>query len=215
MNDWFDHVPSFTDGRLFLVAEKIGKFRNNGIVVLPQSSLIMNAYGLTPFEHVKVVILGQDPYPTKEHAMGLAFSVPDTVKPLPKSLNNIFTELKTDIGISRTNGDLTDWAQQGVLLLNSCLTVEQGKPASHHNIGWDAITDDTIRAVSDHHENVVFILWGNYAIRKAHLINEEKHHIITSPHPSPLAAHRGFFGSKPFSQTNEYLASKNITPINW
>lgn len=212
--DWFDAVPQLENGKLAKIGATIRNMREHGISVLPETDLVLNAF-TTPFDDVKVVIVGQDPYPTAGHAMGLAFSVPSTVKPLPKSLINIFQELKDDLGIERTNGDLTDWANQGVLLLNTSLTVEQGKPGSHNNIGWQEITTQAIRTIDKHRENVVFILWGNHAIKKAQLIDEEKHYIIVSPHPSPLAAHRGFFGSKPFSRTNNYLISKNITPINW
>jgi uracil-DNA glycosylase len=181
---------------------------------LPARENVFRAFRETPFDQVKVVILGQDPYPTKTHAIGLAFSVPPTVNPLPKSLINIHTELEKDTGIHRINGDLTGWTAQGVFLLNTALTVKEGKPGSHAEM-WRKFTDNVIERLSEYRENLVFILWGNHAISKARLIDDEKHHVVVSAHPSPLSAYRGFFGSKVFSRTNDYLTSKNITPIKW
>ncbi|GAB0174299.1 MAG: uracil-DNA glycosylase [Candidatus Altimarinota bacterium] len=180
----------------------------------PEGKNIFRAYDLTPFESVKVVILGQDPYHTPGAAMGLSFSVPDGSKPQP-SLRNIFKEITSDLGISRTKTDLTDWAEQGVLLLNAVLTVRQGEPNSHQGKGWENFTDATIHALSGKGENIVFILWGAYAIAKKSLIDTTKHLVLTSPHPSPFSADRGFFGSKPFSRANEYLISSHKTPIHW
>lgn len=182
--------------------------------ILPARENVFRAFRETPFEQVKVVILGQDPYPTKTHAIGLAFSVPPSLKPLPKSLINIHTELEKDTGIRRLNGDLTGWTAQGVFLLNTALTVQEGKPGSHTEM-WRKFTNNVIRGLSEQRENLVFILWGNHAISKARLIDDNRHMIITSAHPSPLSAYRGFFGSKPFTRTNTYLQSKNITPIKW
>lgn len=180
----------------------------------PLGKNIFRTYDLTPFDNVKVVILGQDPYHTPGAAMWLSFSVPDGSKPQP-SLRNIFKELAADFGVSRTKTDLTDWAEQGVLLLNAVLTVRQGEPNSHQGKGWENFTDATIRALSENREHIVFILWGAYAIAKKSLIDSSKHLVLTSPHPSPFSADRGFFWSKPFSQANTYLQAHNKTPINW
>ena len=164
----------------------------------PEGKNIFRAFDLTPPENVKVVILGQDPYHTPGAAMGLSFSVPEGSKPQP-SLANIFKELENDLHIRRTHTDLTDWAEQGVLLMNSVLTVRSGAPASHQGKGWEMFTDEVIRKLSETQEHIVFILWGNYAIAKSAFIDTTKHAIISSPHPSPFSVHRGFFGSKPFS----------------
>lgn len=182
--------------------------------VYPKQEDIYNALKLTSFENVKVVIIGQDPYHGSHQAHGLSFSVNDSVK-IPPSLNNIFKELKSDIGFNIPNhGNLTAWAKQGVLLLNATLTVRAGEPCSHQKKGWETFTDAVIKIISDEKENCVFLLWGNFAKSKIHLINAEKHLILESAHPSPLA--RGaFFGCKHFSKSNSYLKSKNIQPINW
>jgi len=180
----------------------------------PAAKDIFRAFDLTPFAQVKVVILGQDPYHTPGAAMGLCFSVPDGNRPQP-SLQNIFKELGSDLGQQRTRTDLTDWAAQGVFLLNSVLTVRAHQAGSHAKKGWENFTDSAIRQLSAQREGIVFILWGGYAIAKQALIDSGKHHVITSPHPSPLSAHRGFFGSKPFSRANDYLASKGQVTIEW
>lgn len=180
----------------------------------PEGKNIFRAFDITPFESVKVVILGQDPYHTAGAAMGLSFSVPDGSKAQP-SLRNIFKELESDLSIKRTNTNLTDWAAQGVLLLNAVLTVREWEPASHQKKWWEIFTDEVIRILSAQREDIVFILWGSYAIAKKSLIDNTKHHIITSPHPSPFSAHTGFFGSRPFSKTNTYLLEKNQTSIVW
>jgi uracil-DNA glycosylase len=165
---------------------------------------------------VKVVILGQDPYPTKGHAHGLAFSVDKSVKPLPKSLQNIYKELQSDVSITAPlNGELLHWAEQGVLLLNTVLTVHEGRPDSHSGKGWERFTDAVLTAVNRYTENTVFILWGAKAQAKVSLIDLERHFVIQSPHPSPLSAYRGFFGSKPFSRTNAYLINQGKKPIIW
>lgn len=180
----------------------------------PPGKHIFRAFDLTPFDDVKVVILGQDPYHTPGAAMGFCFSVPDGNRPQP-SLQNIFQELADDIGVARTHTDLSDWAGQGVFLLNSVLTVRAHSAGSHAGKGWEHFTDSAIRKLSQERDRLVFILWGSYAIAKKALIDSRKHHVITSPHPSPLSAHRGFFGSKPFSRANAYLAAKGKTPIAW
>ena len=162
-----------------------------------------------------MVIVGQDPYHGINEAHGLSFSVQKGIK-IPPSLKNIFKELKEDLNIDEPdNGDLTKWAEEGVLLLNAVLTVEKDKPASHKNLGWERLTDYIIKKISDKNEPVVFILWGNFARNKKHLIDSSKHLIIESAHPSPFSARYGFFGSKPFSRTNEFLIKNNVKPINW
>jgi uracil-DNA glycosylase len=180
----------------------------------PERDNIFRAFELTPFDSVKVVILGQDPYHTPGAAQGFCFSVPEGSRPQP-SLQNIFKELGEDLGVARSRTDLSDWAEQGVFLLNSVLTVRAHEAGSHARKGWEQFTDSAIRRLSQEREQLVFILWGSYAIAKKALIDGGKHHIITSPHPSPLSAYRGFFGSKPFSRTNSYLAAHGKTPISW
>ncbi len=184
--------------------------------VYPPANLMFNAFNLTPLAHVKVVILGQDPYHRPGQAMGLSFSVPKTI-PKPPSLNNVLKEMAQDIGTSYSaHGDLTYWAQQGVLLLNSSLTVSEGEPLSHQNAGWEQFTDAVIDVINEQTEHTVFILWGSKAQKKGKYINTDKHLILTAVHPSPLAANRGgFFGSKPFSKTNDYLKQYGQTPIDW
>ena len=180
----------------------------------PAGKNIFRAFDLTPFDDVKVVILGQDPYHTPGAAMGFCFSVPDGNRPQP-SLQNIFQELRDDAGVERRQTDLTDWAEQGVFLLNSVLTVRARQAGSHANKGWETFTDSAIARLSDQRDGLVFILWGSYAIAKRALIDTNKHLVITSPHPSPFSAHKGFFGSKPFSRTNDYLAAHGKAPIRW
>lgn len=180
----------------------------------PEWKNIFRAFDTTPFDRVKVVILGQDPYHTRGAAMGLSFSVPSGSKPQP-SLRNIFKELESDLWIHRTNTDLSDWAEQWVLLLNSVLTVREGEPASHKEKWWEVFTDSVIHTISEKKQWVIFLLWGNYAIAKKSLIDTKKHLVLTSPHPSPFSAHNGFFGSKPFSQMNAYLRSKWEENIQW
>ena len=180
----------------------------------PPGKDIFRAFDLAPFDQVKVVILGQDPYHTPGAAMGLCFSIPDGTRPQP-SLRNIIKELASDVGVQRTHTDLSDWAEQGVFLLNSVLTVRSGEAGSHANKGWEKLTDSAIRHLAQEREGIVFILWGSYAIAKRALIDEGKHLVLTAPHPSPLSAHRGFFGSKPFSQANAYLQENGQQPIHW
>lgn len=184
-------------------------------VIFPPGPFIFRAFNECPFDKLKVVILGQDPYHTPGVANGLAFSAnPD--KRIPPSLLNIYKEIKNDLGSPiPDNPDLTKWAQQGVLLLNATLTVRKGEAGSHQKKGWEEFTDNVIKTISDKKENLVFILWGAYAQKKEILIDNKKHLIIKSAHPSPFSADRGFFGSKPFSKTNTYLEEKGLTPINW
>lgn len=190
--------------------------RAAGKTIYPPKSDVFNALSLTPLNEVKVVILGQDPYHGPNQAHGLAFSVLPGVK-VPPSLVNIYKELAEDIeGFNiPEHGTLTAWAQQGVLLLNTVLTVEQGNANSHAKWGWERFTDKVISAVNAHCENVVLLLWGGHAQKKGKHINREKHHVISGPHPSPLSAYRGFFGCKHFSQTNAYLSATGQKPINW
>jgi uracil-DNA glycosylase len=195
----------------FLLYEK-----NEGKEILPKGSLWFNALNSTPLNRVKVVILGQDPYPTIGHAHGLCFSALPEVKPLPKSLQNINKELYSDIGVDNSHtGYLQPWAEQGVLLLNAVLTVQAGKSNAHQGKGWEIFTDKIIEVINRDSNGVVFILWGGYAQRKGVSIDSSRHLIIKSPHPSPLSAYRGFFGSRPFSRTNHYLQSIGKKPIDW
>ena len=183
--------------------------------IYPKSKDIFKAFELTSFEDVKVIIVGQDPYHGPNQANGLAFSVNSGTN-FPPSLLNIYKEYSSDLSLSLPNdGDLSSWAKQGVLLLNSILTVESGHPGSHKNLGWEKFTNAIIRVLSDKKKYLVFILWGAYAQSKKVFIDSSNHHIISSPHPSPLSAHRGFFGSKPFSRCNEYLRANKIDEINW
>lgn len=183
--------------------------------VYPPKDYIFNALKLTSYENTKVVIVGQDPYHGKGEAHGLSFSVQKGIK-IPPSLKNIYKELYDDLGVlPKDNGDLTGWALQGVLLLNSVLTVEKDIAASHRNLGWELLTDYIIKILNLKEETVVFILWGNFAKEKAKLITNPHHYIVMSPHPSPFSAYSGFFGSKPFSKTNEFLVKNGLTPIDW
>lgn len=213
MDTWND-LDFFKGSDFKEIVKSLVKRKRSGIRVLPSNENILRAFYTTPFNNVKVVILGMDPYPTPGHAHGLAFSVEKNVKPLPKSLINIYKELKSDLGIIRTTGDLTDLARQGVLLLNTSLTVDAGKPDSHKDLGWRKLTKEVIQTLNDEKEHLVFILWGMKAQAFASQIDGD-HHVILSPHPSPLSAYRGFFGSKPFSQTNQYLKSNKIKEISW
>ena len=179
--------------------------------VYPPAKFIFRAFWETPFDRVKVVILGQDPYHGENEANGLCFAVNQKVK-LPPSLQNIYKELKTDLNV---NGDIGRWSSQGVLLLNSTLTVRANTPGSHQKRGWEEFTDGVIKVLSERRENIVFILWGKYAQDKGKVINDTKHLVIKSPHPSPFAAHSGFFGSKPFSRCNQYLKQYGKSEIGW
>ena len=201
--------------RHFLKEEKAA-----GKVIFPPSPLIFNAFNHTPFDKVRVVIIGQDPYHGQDEkglpqAHGLSFSVPKGIAP-PPSLQNIFKEIASDLSIKMSrNGDLTAWAEQGVLLLNATLTVELGKAGAHQGKGWEVFTDAAIAALNAHREGLVFVLWGSYAQKKGAFINESKHLVLKSVHPSPLSAHRGFFGNHQFSSINQYLIQQGQAPINW
>ena len=199
----------FTKLKEFLILEK------QTHKIYPTSSQIFNAFNSTPFEKVKVVILGQDPYHGDGQAHGLSFSVPMGVKS-PPSLVNIFKEINSDLGFKIPNhGNLSQWAEQGVLLLNATLTVRANQAGSHQNRGWERFTDAAIEVISKHRSNVVFMLWGAYAQAKVKLIDTSKHFVLKAPHPSPLSVYRGFIGCKHFSQANKYLEGKGITGINW
>jgi uracil-DNA glycosylase len=183
--------------------------------VYPPPKDIFRAFDLCPFDKVKVVILGQDPYHGARQANGLSFAVHEGI-PLPPSLKNMYKEIENDLGIvPEKNGDLSRWAKQGVLLLNATLTVRAASPGSHQKKGWEEFTDAAIRALSDQRENLVFILWGNYARQKGKVIDRTKHYVIESAHPSPFSADNGFFGSKPFSKANKYLKSHGEKEIDW
>ncbi len=202
--------PYMAQLRAFLAAEKTQKK-----IIYPVASRWFAAFDTTPFDAVKVVIIGQDPYHGPGQAHGLCFSVPQGVA-IPPSLQNIYKELQEDLGITvPQHGCLTHWAEQGVLLLNATLTVERSKAGSHQDRGWEQFTDCAIRALNDRRENLVFMLWGSYAQRKGSSIDPARHLVLKAPHPSPLAAYRGFFGSKPFSHANAYLVAHHKTPINW
>lgn len=199
----------FAELKNFLVEEK-KKF-----TVYPPGSLIFNAFNTTPFDAVKVVIIGQDPYHGKGQAHGLCFSVQDGVKP-PPSLVNIFKEIHEDLGMPVPNhGNLTSWARQGVLLLNATLTVRANQAGSHQNKGWETFTDAVIKIISDKKEGLVFLLWGNYARAKVNIIDKEKHFILQAAHPSPFSAYNGFMGCKHFSKTNDILKNQGLDEINW
>lgn len=201
--------PYFEKLVAFIKSEK-----NAGKLIFPPGPLLFNAFNTTPFEQVKVVILGQDPYPTPGNAMGLCFSVPRGI-PIPASLQNIYKELQDDLAIPvARHGDLTAWARQGIFLLNAILTVESGKPLSHDKAGWQNFTDAVIQLLSEQREGLIFLLWGKFAQQKKGLIDELKHHILEAAHPSPLA--RGaFFGCRHFSKTNDLLTEMGRTPIDW
>jgi len=216
-SSWKTHLHNeFSKPYMQQLSTFLEQEEKNGTTILPPKALWFNALNLTPLENVKVVILGQDPYPTIGHAHGLAFSVLAHVNPLPKSLMNINKELLEDLNINNHhNGNLEAWAKQGVLLINAVLTVEAGKTNAHQGKGWEVLTDNIIKIINKECKNVVFILWGNYAQKKEKMIDETQHCIIKTPHPSPLSAYRGFFGSKVFSRTNEYLLHHHKTVIHW
>lgn len=203
--------PYFQQIVTFLRSEKA-----SGKTIYPPGPLIFNAFNQTPFDKVSVVIIGQDPYHGPGQAHGLSFSVQKGVKP-PPSLVNIFKEIRADIGVemAANNGDLTHWAEQGVLLLNAALTVRAGEPFSHAKYGWAEFTDAVISKVSEEKQHVVFLLWGKFAQEKQALIDETKHHVLKAAHPSPFSADKGFFGCKHFSKTNQLLMQDGLTPIDW
>lgn len=202
--------PYFEQIVAFLKIEKA-----QGKIIYPPGSLIFNAFEQTPFNKVKVVLLGQDPYHGQGQAMGLSFSVPAGIKP-PPSLVNIFKEINTDIGLPiPTTGDLTPWAKQGVLLLNAALTVRAGEPNSHSKTGWHLFTDAVIKKISDEKRGVIFLLWGSFAHQKQVLIDETRHYVLKAAHPSPFSVDKGFFGCKHFSKANTLLVKEGIDPIDW
>lgn len=212
-SDWKDILyNSEVSSKLDNVLDYINNIDDK--IIYPKKNQIFNALNLTPFKNVKVVIIGQDPYHGENEANGLAFSINHNVRITP-SLRNIFRELEDDLNIKRTDTDLSSWAKQGVLLLNSILTVIKDRPLSHSKIGWQEITNYIVKYISDHKTNVVFILWGNFAKEYKQMIDLNKHYVIESAHPSPFSARKGFFGSKPFSKTNYYLKKNNQSIIDW
>ena len=214
-NDWDQKLDVIWNSLGFQKFYKMIMAEYDKKTIYPPKDYIFNALKLTSYKDTKVVIVGQDPYHGEHQAHGLSFSVQKGVK-LPPSLQNIYKELESDLGIPpRTDGDLTGWAKQGVLMLNAVLTVEKDKAASHRNLGWEPMTDYIIKLLNKKDEPLVFILWGNFAKEKAKLITNPNHYIIISPHPSPFSAYSGFFGSKPFSKTNDFLISKKMQPIDW
>ncbi len=213
---WEDIIDLEKQKDYYKSLEKEINKRYKTTTVFPEKQNIFKAFSLTKLDNLKVVILGQDPYHGFGQAQGLAFSTPANIKN-PPSMQNILKEIQSDLGKKSIceDGDLTPWAKQGVLLLNTILTVEEAKPKSHHNLGWEVFTDNIIKYISDNCEDTIFILWGSPAISKTKLIDTKKHHILTAPHPSPLSSYRGFFSCKHFSQTNNILKSLNKEAIIW
>ena len=213
---WEDIIDLEKQKDYYKSLEKEINKRYKTTTVFPEKQNIFKAFSLTKLDNLKVVILGQDPYHGFGQAQGLAFSTPANIKN-PPSMQNILKEIQSDLDKKSIceDGDLTPWAKQGVLLLNTILTVEEAKPKSHHNLGWEVFTDNVIKYISDNCEDTIFILWGSPAISKTKLIDRKKHHILTAPHPSPLSSYRGFFGCKHFSQTNDILKSLNKEAIIW
>lgn len=214
INHWPQLEEETNQGYFLQILEALKKEIEQGKTIFPPVNEVFTAFKLSQQKEIKVVLLGQDPYHGKGQAHGLSFSVKEDIK-LPPSLKNIFKELESDMGIKRTNGNLTDWANQGVFLLNTALTVEESKPGSHSRIGWENFTDKVIECISQGQQNVVFIFWGKHAQSKKKLIDTQKHCIISSSHPSPFSAHIDFFGSKPFTKTNKYLKKTGQAPIQW
>ena len=214
-NDWDNILENEFKKEYFYNLLKFVQGEYQRKTIFPAKKEVFRAFRYTPYKDIKVVILGQDPYHGEGEAEGLCFSVKEGIKK-PPSLNNIFKELKDDIGCSiPESGSLIPWAKQGVFLLNTVLTVIKDKAASHKNIGWETFTDEVIKKINEKEEPVVFILWGGFARSKKKFITNPKHLVVESAHPSPLSAYNGFFGSKPFSKTNEFLIRNNLKPINW
>ncbi|MEM7083979.1 MAG: uracil-DNA glycosylase [Pseudomonadota bacterium] len=215
-DSWLQHLKSeFEQPYMQQLSAFLRQEKASGQVIYPRGKDIFAALNHTPFNKVKVVILGQDPYHGPNQAHGLSFSVPKGER-IPPSLINIYKEIETDLGLPQpTHGNLLDWADQGVLLLNSVLTVRRAQAASHRDKGWERFTDQLIAQLNQHREHLVFMLWGSYAQKKGQTIDRSKHAIFTAPHPSPLSAHRGFLGCKHFSQCNVYLEQHSIEPIDW
>ncbi len=214
-SSWKQHLAEEWDKDYFVKLTDFVRQEYRSKTIFPPAAKIFAAFDACPFDHVKVVILGQDPYHDVGQANGLCFSVEPGI-PMPPSLINIFKEIKSDIGTEMPeNGDLSRWAEQGVLLLNATLTVEAHKAASHQGKGWEEFTDEVIMRLANDRENLVFMLWGSYAIKKGAFIDRNRHLVLTSPHPSPLSAYRGFFGNKHFSKANEYLTLHKKEPITW
>ena len=214
-NSWKEKLEKEFEKKYFSDLVSFIRVEYSNYSIFPPGKLIFNTFNNCNFNNVKVVIIGQDPYHGAGQAHGLSFSVPKNIKP-PPSLNNIFKELKYDLGINPPDsGDLLRWNKQGVLLLNSILTVRKGNPGSHQMKGWETFTDAVIEIISQQKKNIVFILWGAYAYKKGLKINKSKHLVIESAHPSPFSANKGFFGSKPFSKCNNYLIMHKKSPIEW
>ena len=212
---WKVHLRQEFEKTYFRILTDFVRKEYTSKTIYPPAKLIFNAFDNCPFDKVKVVIVGQDPYHEPGQAHGLCFSVNDGVQ-IPPSLVNIYKEIENDLGIAAPrSGNLTRWAEQGVLLLNATLTVQAHRAGSHQGKGWEEFTDAAIRHLAEERDHLVFLLWGAYAQRKGETIDANRHLVLKSPHPSPLSAHRGFFGNKHFSRTNEYLSAHNMEPINW
>ncbi len=212
----WEHALAPAEPQFAAVAEELKRRRSQGEQILPAPGDVLRAFR-QPFDEVRVLVIGQDPYPTPGHPIGMSFAVAADVRPLPRSLANIFKELQSDVGMAPSaHGDLTHWARQGVLMLNRVLTVQAGEPASHRGIGWEAVTETAVRALAESGRPLVSILWGAQARQLQPILNAGSHtEVIVSPHPSPLSASRGFFGSRPFSRTNEALHRLGAEPIDW
>ncbi|MBW6482623.1 MAG: uracil-DNA glycosylase [Vicingaceae bacterium] len=214
-SDWNIHLNKEFSAAYFVKLRSVLHEEKSNFIVYPPENTIFNAFNITSFAATKVVIIGQDPYHGEGQAHGLSFSVLEGVK-IPPSLKNIFKELNTDLGLPiPTNGNLSSWAKQGVLLLNTTLTVRKGEPNSHQKLGWEIFTDAVIKTISAHKKGVVFLLWGKFAQQKADLIDSNKHFVLKAAHPSPFSAHNGFFGCKHFSKTNELLKKQGLKEIDW
>ena len=213
-NDWDNVLSSEYEKEYFLKIKDIVRDEYSNKTIFPPANRVFYAFRETSYKDTRVVILGQDPYHGEGEANGLCFSVNRGIK-MPPSLKNIYKELYSDLGIMRTDTDLSDWAKSGVLLLNSVLTVEKDKPASHKFVGWEEFTDSVIKKLNEKEEPVVFILWGNFAKGKMKYITNQKHLVISSSHPSPFSVNYGFFGSKPFSKTNDFLRNNGLKEIEW